>query len=91
MTEPRTPPGRPLRPWLDDLPEARHHVLLDHAGAGVFNARHAAQCLTEAGTPHHETTLQLQVYLSEAVRELEAARAIVREQMEGEGTQEKEG
>jgi len=90
MTEPRTPPGRPLRPWLAGLPEPRSRALLDHAGAGVFNARHAAQCLTEAGTPHHETAAQLAVYLSEAVRELEAARAIVRAQLEGEGTREKE-
>ena len=86
MTSTPTPPGQPLRPWLDDLAEPRRRALLDHAGAAVFNARHAAQCLTEAGTPHHETTAQLLVYLSEAVRELEAARAIVREQMEGEVT-----
>ena len=83
MTDHATPPGRPLQPWLDALPEPRRRALLDHAGAGVFNARHTAQCLTEAGTPHHETTAQLLVYLSEAVRELEAARAIVREQLEG--------
>ena len=83
MTSTPTPPGQPLRPWLDDLPEPRRRALLDHAGGGVFNARQAAQCLTEPGTPHHETTAQLLVYLSEAVRELEAARAIVREQLEG--------
>ena len=86
MTSTPTPPGQPLRPWLEGLAEPRRRALLDHAGAGVFNARHDAQCLTEAGTPHHETTVQLAAYLSEAVRELEAARAIVREQLEGEGT-----
>jgi len=86
MTSTSTPPGQPLRPWLAGLAEARRHALLDHAGGAVFNARHVGQCLTEAGTPHHETTVQLLAYLSEAVRELEAARAIVREQLEGEGT-----
>ncbi len=83
MTDHATPPGQALQPWLAGLAEPRRRALLDHAGAGVFNARHAAQCLTEAGTPHHETTAQLLAYLSEAVRELEAARAIVREQLEG--------
>ena len=91
MTDHATPPGQPLRPWLAGLAEARRHALLDHAGGAVFNARHVGQCLTEAGTPHHETTAQLLVYLSEAVRELEAARAIVRAQVEGEDTQEEEG
>ncbi len=86
MTSTPTPPGRPLQPWLEGLAEPRRRALLDHAGGAVFNARHAAQCLTEAGTPHHETTAQLLVYLSEAVRELEAARAIVREQLEAEVT-----
>ena len=83
MTSTPTPPGRLLQPWLEGLAEPRRRALLDHVGAGVFNARHTAQCLTEAGTPHHETTAQLLAFLSEAIRELDAARAIVREQLEG--------
>ena len=83
MTDRPTPPGRPLQAWLADLAEDRRLALLNRAGAGVFNARHAAQCLTKAGTRRHETTTQLLAYLSEAIRELEAARAIVREQLEG--------
>jgi len=82
MTVGPTPPGAPLQAFLVGLSLDRLAALLDHAGAGVFNARHAAQCVTEAGTGHHETTLQLLTYLSTAIRELEAARAIVTDQIE---------
>ena len=86
MTDRPTPPGAPLRAFLDGLDPAYLAGLLDHAGAGVFNARHAAQCVTEAGTSHHETALQLLTYLSTAIRELEAARAIVLGGLEREVT-----
>jgi len=66
--------------------EATRLALLDHVGAGLFNVRNAAECLTEAGTARHETSLQLATYLSTAIRELEAARAIVAAEMEGEVT-----
>ena len=65
------------------MTEATRLALLDHVGAGLFNVRNAAECLTEAGTARHETALQLLTYLSTAVRELEAARSIVRAQLEG--------
>jgi hypothetical protein len=82
MTD-HTPPGPPLEPFLDGLSEAPRLELLNHLGAGVFNARNAAQCVSEPGTRHHQTVPQLLVYLSTAIRELEAARAIVTGQMEG--------
>lgn len=83
MTDRPAPSGRPLQPWLDNLAKDRLHALLDHAGAGLFNARRAAQCLTDPATPRHETTAQLLAYLSEAIRELHAARVIVVAQLEG--------
>ncbi len=86
MTDRPRPPGRPLADFLAGLPAERLLALGNHLGAGVLNARNAAQCLTEAGTQRHETTLQLLAYLSEAVRELEAARAIVVGELEGRST-----
>ncbi len=83
MTDRPPPPGQPRGPFLAGLPEDRHRALANHLGAGLFNARHAAECLTEAGTRHRQTTAQLLAYLSQATRELEAARAIVVEDMEG--------
>jgi hypothetical protein len=83
MTALSRPPGQPLQPFLNGLPADRLRSLLDHAGGGLFNARHAAQCVTEAGTRHHQTVPQLLVYLATAIRELDAARAIVTGQMEG--------
>jgi len=82
MADP-TPPGQPLEPFLDGLPPSRLRSLLDHAGAGLFNARNAVQCVTGPGTRHHQTVPQFLVYLATAIRELDAARAIVTGQMEG--------
>ena len=83
MTDRPPPPGPPLGPFLDGLPDPRLRALLGHVGAGLFNARHAAQCVTEPGSPRHETVLQLATYISEAIRELEQAREIVRAELEG--------
>ena len=83
MTDRPPPPGQPLRAFLDGLPDDRRLALADRVGAGLFNARHAAECVTEPGARHRETVPQLLVYLSTAIRELEAARAIVRAEMEG--------
>jgi len=85
MTD-HTPPGQPLESFLDGLPEVSGLALLDRLGAGVFNAHHAARCVTEPGTRRHETTLQLAAYLSAAIRALEAARAIVTGGMEDQVT-----
>ncbi len=57
MTNRPTPPGRPLRSFLDGLEPDYLAALLDHLGADVFNARSAARCVTEAGTDYHRTTL----------------------------------
>jgi hypothetical protein len=83
MTDRPRPPGRPLGPFLDGLPEDRLRTLLDHVGAGLFNARHAAECATDPGRRSCETDFQFLAYLSEAIRELEAARAIVAAAAEG--------
>ena len=76
------PPGPPIAALLASLPEAEHLRLANHVGAGLFNGRHAAQCLTDAGTRHHATVPQLLAYLTTAIRELDAARALIREHAE---------
>ena len=83
MTDHPRVPGWPLVQFLAGLPEGRQRALLDHVGGGLFNARHAAQCVTDPGTRRHETVPQLLTYLSTAIRELEAARAIVAAAAEG--------
>jgi hypothetical protein len=83
MTEQPRVPGRPLALFLDGLPTARKKAFLTRLGAGLSNARHAAECATDPGHRHCRTDLQLMAYLSEAIRELEAARAILAEQAEG--------
>jgi hypothetical protein len=72
-----------MRELLEALSAEELVALLNHVGAGIFNARHAGQCVTDGSSPQHRTVLQLLAYLSEAIRELEAARAIVVEQTEG--------
>jgi hypothetical protein len=83
MTDRPPPPGQPLQAFLDDLSYDRRLALSSHLGAGLFNARHAAECVTHPGARHRGTVPQLLTYLSTAIRELEAARAVVTEQMEG--------
>jgi hypothetical protein len=63
--------------FLAELPEADHKALANAIGAGLHDARLAAQCLTDPGA-HAEDVAQLLAYLSRAIRELEAAREIVR-------------
>ena len=82
MSQP--PPGQPLPAFLAQLPPQTHLALANRVGAGIHAARHASQCLTAAGTPHHETVPQFLAYLSTAVRELEAARQIIITEIEGE-------
>ena len=83
MSDPPRVPGRPLGPFFDGLPEAARIDLLNRVGAGLFNSRHAAECLTDPGIRHRETTAQFLAYLSAAVRELEAARALVVAELAG--------
>ena len=68
MTDRAPPPGQPLLAFLAALPRDRRLALANHVGSGLFNARHAAECLTDPGARHRETTAQLLVYLSEAIR-----------------------
>jgi hypothetical protein len=83
MTDrPRTS-GRPLSRMLADLPEALRVRLLSAVHAGLFNASRAARAVNDPGMRRHETDLQLLAYLSTAIRELEAARAIVAAAAEG--------
>jgi hypothetical protein len=81
---PKTP-GRPLAELLAGLSDEHRLALLNRVGVGLFHARHAAECVTAAGSRRHETHLQLLTYLSEAIRELEAARALVAAAAEGGG------
>lgn len=61
---------------VEQIPEAEHLRLGNAVGAGLFNARMAAMCLSEAG-PQHENILQMLTYLSTAIRELQLARSQV--------------
>jgi len=63
---------------LAQLDEAEHLLLANAVGAGLFNARLAAQTLTD---PDHQSqdVLQLPAYLTFAITELKAARNLVRQ------------
>ena len=63
---------------LAQLDAAEHLELANAVGAGLFNARLAAQCLTDPDR-HTQDVAQLLSYLSGAIRELEAARDLVRQ------------
>ena len=63
---------------LIQLNEAERLVLGNAVGAGLRNARLAAQCLTDPDQ-HSQDVLQLLAYLTTAVTELEAARELVRQ------------
>ena len=65
-----------VRTLLAQLPEEDHTALLNHVGAGLHDARLAAQCVIEPG-PHAEDVAQLLAYLSRAIRQLEDARDVV--------------
>jgi len=61
---------------LAQIDEPEHLLLANSIGAGLHNARLAAQTLTD---PDHqsEDVLQLLSYLTGAITELEAARDLV--------------
>jgi hypothetical protein len=82
MTDRRVP-GRPLEELLGGLSDERRLALANRVGVGLLHAGRAARCVTAAGSRRHETDRRLLTYLSEAIRELEVARAIVAEAAEG--------
>ena len=65
-----------VRDLVAQLPEQEHLDLGNAVGAGLFNARMAAKCLTDPG-PQNENILQLMTYLTTAIKELQTARDIV--------------
>lgn len=65
-----------VRDLVAQLPEQEHLDLGNAVGAGLFNARMAAKCLTDPG-PHNENVLQLLTYLTTALHELSKAREMV--------------
>ncbi len=58
------------------LPEAEHLALGNAVGAGLFNARMAARCLTDPD-PQHQNVLQMLTYLTTAINELASARELI--------------
>ena len=58
------------------LPEAERTDLYDAIGAGIHDARMAAEWLTESG-PQTQNVAQFLTYLSLGIRELKAARGVV--------------
>ena len=58
------------------MPEPEQAVLYNEIGAGLHDARMAAECFTESG-PQTQNVAQLLAYLSRGIRHLEAARAMV--------------
>jgi hypothetical protein len=86
MTDRPRVPDSPMGEFLDLLPDATGRALLGHLSAGALNARHAVQCVADAGARRHRTLPQLVGYLSEAIRELEAALEIVTDEQEGRVT-----
>ncbi len=64
--------------FLAYLDETDRLLLVNALGAGLENARLAAQYLTDPDR-HNEDVLQLLAYLTFAITELEAARELVRQ------------
>jgi hypothetical protein len=62
---------------LAELPESDHVALVNHLGAGLHDARLAAQCVTDPD-PHSENVVQLLAYIGRSISRLEEARAIIR-------------
>lgn len=65
-----------VRDLVAQLPEHEHLDLGNAVGAGLFNARMGAKCLTDPG-PQHENVLQMLTYLTTAINELQKAREII--------------
>jgi hypothetical protein len=65
-----------VRDLVAQLPEQEHLDLGNSVGAGLFNARMAAKCLTDPDS-QHENILQMMTYLTAAINELQKARDII--------------
>jgi len=65
-----------VRDLVAQLPEQEHLDLGNSVGAGLFNARMAAKCLTDPD-PQHENILQMMTYLTTAINEPTRARDII--------------
>lgn len=68
-----------VKALVAQMPEAEHLALGNAVGAGLFNARMAAKCLTDPG-PKNENVLQMLTYLTTAVNELTKAREVIQRQ-----------
>jgi hypothetical protein len=77
MTERRErKPITRVKDLVAQMPEQEHLDLGNAVGAGLFNARMAAKCLTDPD-PQHENILQMMAYLTTAIRELSKARELI--------------
>ena len=66
-----------LTDFFAELLQGEHLALADAVGDGLDQVTHAAQCLTEQDSQHQDVA-QFLAYLSTAIRQLEAARDLVR-------------
>ena len=64
--------------FLAQLDESEHLLLANAIGAGLHNARKAAQCLTDPDQ-HTEDVLQVLAYIRSAITELDAARSLIQQ------------
>ena len=78
---PHQPPRLKLRDLVNRLPEREHLDLGNALGGGLHDARLAAQCFSDPG-PQAEDAVQMLAYLSGSIRQLAAARDILRRAME---------
>jgi hypothetical protein len=63
---------------LSELGDGEHVRFARAIGVGLESARQAMQCVAGPRDQHTEHVVQLLAYLSEAIRELGAAREIIR-------------
>jgi hypothetical protein len=83
MTDRPPAPGRRLDELLAGLPEDRRLALINHASDGLSNATHAVGSIVGGARRREDTVTLVLASLGEAIRELEAARAIVAAAAEG--------
>ena len=77
---------REVKEFVGRLPEREHTELANAIGAGLHDARMAAQCLTDPG-PQSHTVPQLLAYLTRAITELTSARELITRRLEDVETQ----
>ncbi|MCC7106259.1 MAG: hypothetical protein IT307_14050 [Chloroflexi bacterium] len=78
---PERRPRLKARDLVARMPEQEHLRLANAIGAGLHDARVAAECLTDP-RPRAEEVLELQFYLSRAIRHLELARQLLQRALE---------